>query len=180
MHMPESRLRQLAMPLILATSLPLLTMLPGCYQDASNEPDPIQAAAQEKQQAAENTISGGVSEAKRRLPEFKAAVESRDPRYSRYFVCCRQYNPDGTNYLVWYSDVTLSPYTWQGKAYNPPPQANLPHGSPMGRPHDEILDWMMVGKDNKVTGGWTLRIDRSRMTPEERAAFDSKWKLKFD
>ena len=43
----------------------------------------------------------------------------------------------------------------------------------------DVLDWMIVEKDGSVFGGYTLRIEYQRMTPEQQKRYDEVTGYKF-
>lgn len=47
-------------------------------------------------------------------------------------------------------------------------------------PEDEVLDWMILEKDGTVFGGYTLRIEYQRMTPEQQKRYDEVTGYKFE
>jgi uncharacterized protein YegJ (DUF2314 family) len=46
-------------------------------------------------------------------------------------------------------------------------------------PHD-VLDWMILEKDGSVFGGYTLRIEYQRLTPEQQKRYDEVTGYKFE
>lgn len=44
----------------------------------------------------------------------------------------------------------------------------------------DVLDWMIVEKDGSVYGGYTLRIEYQRMTPEQQKRYDEVTGYKFE
>jgi uncharacterized protein YegJ (DUF2314 family) len=44
----------------------------------------------------------------------------------------------------------------------------------------DVLDWMIVQKDGSVFGGYTLRIEYQRMTPEQQKRYDEVTGYKFE
>ena len=45
---------------------------------------------------------------------------------------------------------------------------------------NEVLDWMVLEKDGSVFGGYTLRIEYQRMTPEQQKRYDEVTGYKFE
>ena len=43
-----------------------------------------------------------------------------------------------------------------------------------------VLDWMIVEKDGSVFGGYTLRIEYQRMTPDQQKRYDEVTGYKFE
>ena len=50
------------------------------------------------------------------------------------------------------------------------PPATEREGEPVKR--EMVSDWLAID-DNKLVGGFTLRVQRERMTPGQRAKFDA-------
>ena len=44
----------------------------------------------------------------------------------------------------------------------------------------DVLDWMIVEKDGSVFGGYTLRIEYQRMTPQQQKRYDEVTGYKFE
>jgi uncharacterized protein YegJ (DUF2314 family) len=44
----------------------------------------------------------------------------------------------------------------------------------------DVLDWMIVVKDGSVFGGYTLRIEYERMTPDQQKRYDEVTGYKFE
>lgn len=47
-------------------------------------------------------------------------------------------------------------------------------------PPKDVLDWMIVEKDGSVFGGYTLRIEYQRMTPDQQKRYDEVTGYKFE
>lgn len=45
---------------------------------------------------------------------------------------------------------------------------------------DDVLDWMIVEKDGSVFGGYTLRIEYQRMTPDQQKRYDEVTGYRFE
>ena len=45
---------------------------------------------------------------------------------------------------------------------------------------EDVLDWMILEKDGSVFGGYTLRIEYQRMTPDQQKRFDEVTGYKFE
>jgi uncharacterized protein YegJ (DUF2314 family) len=44
----------------------------------------------------------------------------------------------------------------------------------------DVLDWMILEKDGSVFGGYTLRIEYARMTPQQQKRYDEVTGYKFE
>lgn len=47
-------------------------------------------------------------------------------------------------------------------------------------PPKDVLDWMIVENDGSVFGGYTLRIEYQRMTPDQQKRYDEVTGYKFE
>jgi uncharacterized protein YegJ (DUF2314 family) len=45
---------------------------------------------------------------------------------------------------------------------------------------NDVLDWMILEKDGSVFGGYTLRIEYQRMTPQQQKRYDEVTGYKFE
>ena len=45
---------------------------------------------------------------------------------------------------------------------------------------EDIIDWMLLEEDGTLTGGYTLRLEYERMTPEERKRYIEITGIRFD
>ncbi|HSL42597.1 MAG TPA: DUF2314 domain-containing protein [Anaerolineales bacterium] len=45
---------------------------------------------------------------------------------------------------------------------------------------NDIVDWMLLQEDGKVIGGYTLKLDYERLTPEEQRKYRDATGYKFD
>jgi uncharacterized protein YegJ (DUF2314 family) len=45
---------------------------------------------------------------------------------------------------------------------------------------DEIVDWMLLEEDGTLTGGYTLRLEYKRMTPEQQKRYIEITGIRFD
>jgi uncharacterized protein YegJ (DUF2314 family) len=57
--------------------------------------------------------------------------------------------------------------------------AQLTPNNPVHIRPDQVLDWMVVD-DGKLVGGYSLRVMRAKMDPEQRRKFDELAWYKFD
>lgn len=79
---------------------------------------------------------------------------------------------------IWLADLDFSGEKPSGVIANEP---NLPSLKFMQRVEFEpsyISDWMYI-EDGYLVGGYTIRVIRERMTPEERREHDAKSPYKF-
>jgi uncharacterized protein YegJ (DUF2314 family) len=76
--------------------------------------------------------------------------------------------------------VTYDGTKFNGKLDNEPVQVrNVKHGDAVSVEPAHVADWMYVD-DGKLVGGHTLRVLRSRMTPEQRSRYDESRPFKIE
>lgn len=82
---------------------------------------------------------------------------------------------------MWLTDLSLDE---DGLFYgtldsDPVTVQNVKSGTRIGIPVDVISDWLIV-EDGRLIGGYTIRVYRESLTPEERQEFDKGFGVKFD
>lgn len=74
---------------------------------------------------------------------------------------------------IWISGVQYKNKMFVGTVGNEPVDVtSVRFGDPVTVPVERVSDWMAVDS-GRLVGGYTLRLLRKRMSPEERAEFDS-------
>jgi uncharacterized protein YegJ (DUF2314 family) len=73
---------------------------------------------------------------------------------------------------IWLYDVGYDGNQFQGKIGNQPLNVkNVSLGDELTLDPSEISDWMII-EDNRLVGGYTLRVLRNRLSEEDRTKFD--------
>ena len=81
---------------------------------------------------------------------------------------------------IWLYDVSYDGNQFLGKIGNNPLNVkNVSLGDEIELIPSEISDWMIV-EDNKLVGGYTLRVLRDRLSGEERKKFDESLPFTID
>ena len=106
----------------------------------------------------------------------KAFVESqKDGKYDGFTIKMGFPTKDGSKEHMWLSDLTFDGKQFSGILANQPAmEVDVKYGSKVVVKKDMISDWMYFDADNKVYGGYTMRVMRDAMSPEERALFDEQ------
>ena len=73
---------------------------------------------------------------------------------------------------IWIADLDFSAQKPRGVIANEPQIPGLRYMEPVEFDPSQITDWMYINHGNLV-GGYTTRVIRGRMSPDERAAFDA-------
>jgi uncharacterized protein YegJ (DUF2314 family) len=79
---------------------------------------------------------------------------------------------------LWVADLDFTQKPPRGVIANDPQTAGLEFKQPVEFGLSQITDWMYIDKGNLV-GGYTTRLIRDLMTPEERAAYDATAPYQF-
>lgn len=75
---------------------------------------------------------------------------------------------------MWITDVTLRDGRYHGTLNNRPMGVrNVAEGDPVTVSPDEVSDWMVVGSDGLMRGGFTVLELLGRMKPKERTRFEA-------
>jgi len=100
---------------------------------------------------------------------YSAKLRFRDPDESERL---------GENrfFFLWLSNVHYhaAEGLFSGTFFEVPPEIQKWHqvGKRLGFEGDDIFDWMVLTEKGRLTGGYTLRVSRSKLPEKERAEFD--------
>ena len=76
---------------------------------------------------------------------------------------------------IWLDDISYDGDLFTGRLSNAPLHLeDLKLGDKVSVATDDVSDWMIVDEDGRLTGGYTLRVLRNRMSPEEQEQFDKE------
>lgn len=116
-------------------------------------------------------MNDAIKTAKQTLDKFANALKSGNKDYQNFALKIRFNAPNGGEH-IWVSDITLKDNNYIGIVDNTPEattEAKI--GDTIQIENDHISDWMFF-ENQKLRGGYTLRLLRDRMTEEERNQFD--------
>lgn len=119
--------------------------------------------------------------ASRTLPQFIAHLQSGVGAY--FSAKLRFRDPDQSERLgedrfvfLWLSGVHYHPAegVFSGGFFEVPPELQKWHqvGQRLAFEGEDIFDWMMLTKDGHLSGGFTLRVSRSKLPENQRADYD--------
>ena len=155
------------------TAIFLSTILANCQDnhkvvERDGEPDVVYF---------ENTdaeMNLAVKNAKRSLPEFEKALESKNPNFSNFALKQRFDTADGNGEHIWIGEIELRNGKYFGIVQNDPVDVKDLHlGYSVEVVNDWISDWMYYDK-NIVKGAFTVRVMRANMSEEELKEMDSE------
>lgn len=118
-------------------------------------------------------MNAAIQMASTTLQQFKNALQSRNTEYYDFNLKSRFESPDGGEH-IWISDITLKDDKFYGVVANlPESTTEVSLGDTIQIANENISDWMYV-ENQKLHGGYTIRLLRSRMTESERKQFDEE------
>ncbi len=166
--------------------LPLVVLATGCTSNGGNDEDDesIHAIGRKAMQVKGDSVMYAVDEndqqmdqatvrARKNVGRFIAAIQSpksnqRDFQVKKLFV------KDGKAEHIWLADVHFTGNRFVGVVDNRPEYiSGLKIGDRASVNPDELIDWSYV-EDNRLVGGYTIRVLYSELTPAERADFEKK------
>jgi len=123
-----------------------------------------------------------IERARKEIDTFIAALANPKPTQSHLSVKkpFSWKNGDETNYEhIWLSDVTFKEGVFHGRVGNEPVDVkDVKLGDEATLQKSEASDWMFI-EDGYLVGGYTIRILRDAMPPDERADFDASVPFKI-
>ena len=119
--------------------------------------------------------------ATRTLPRFIEHLQSGIPAYFAAKLSFR--DPDESDRLgedqllyLWLTgiDYHAAERLFSGIFFEVPPELQKWHqvGQRLGFHGEDIFDWMVLTKDGRMFGGFTLRVSRGKLPESERADYD--------
>ena len=118
-------------------------------------------------------MNAAMQKARDTLPQFEKRL-TQPPAAQQHIGLKARFEEDGEVEHMWVNDVVITPEGYRGTLGNEPVHIkSIGVGSPVTITRQQVSDWMAID-DGKLVGAFTLRVQRDRMTPEQRAQFDSQ------
>lgn len=121
-------------------------------------------------------MNQAIKMAKETLDKFNEALKSSNPAFE-YFALKTKFNTSNGSEHIWVSSITLKDNKYFGVVDNLPEfttDVNL--GDTIEIKEEDISDWMYI-ENQKLQGGYTIKVLRNSMTEEERKQFDEEYGL---
>ena len=116
-------------------------------------------------------MNGAMTTARESVQTFLQALESPDESRSYLSIKVGFHDENGTEFM-WLDDIHHNEGTFSGTVANTPETVtSVCFGDQVTIPDNQIADWMFID-NGKLVGGYTLRVMRSHLSPEERKEFD--------
>lgn len=118
-------------------------------------------------------MNAAMQKARDTLPEFEKRL-TQPPAAQQHIGLKGRFEENGEVEHMWINDVEITPEGYRGTLGNAPVHIKaIGVGSAVTISRSQVSDWMAID-DGKLVGAFTLRVQRDRMTPEQRAQFDSE------
>ena len=119
-------------------------------------------------------MSAAIAQAQATLPEFIEALRNQYPWRRNFSLKARFRTPGGGGEHIWVGEPRYDGRRFHGRLGNEPEaRLGIHEDDPVAVNAADVSDWMYFDGD-KLKGGYTLRVLRSRLSPAERARFDRK------
>jgi uncharacterized protein YegJ (DUF2314 family) len=136
----------------------------GGVTKRDGEPDVIEVEADDPE------MVEAMEAARRSLSEFRAELSKNDP--AAYLGLKARFEDGELVEHIWLTNVRESEAGFVGEINNEPLNlTNLRLGQSVSVPTAEVSDWFVI-RDGVLRGGFTIRVLRNRMSPEEQRALD--------
>ena len=160
---------QLKIPFLL-----LLLIITACAP-ATSQPTPIPTIAN-----LDEEMTVAVREAQDTLYVLRQAMLAPKPSYKLLSVKVR-FVSNGDIEDMWTEPIDFSDYKYTVRMVEGVTLELGAHPDHLVQvPPRDVLDWMILEKDGSVFGGYTLRIEYQRMTPEQQKRYDEVTGYKFE
>lgn len=118
-------------------------------------------------------MAAAITTAKSWLSKFDSALFSNNSNYNSFSLKVRFAYGENNGEHIWLKDITKNQEQYVGIVNNEPEYiSNLKLNDTIKINQRDISDWMYLDNDI-LTGGFTIRLFRERMTEVERAEHDS-------
>ncbi|WP_153800858.1 YegJ family protein [Foetidibacter luteolus] len=118
-------------------------------------------------------MNGAIKTANQTLAKFNEALKSGNPNFEYFALKTRFNTPDGAEH-IWVSNITIKDNKYFGVVDNLPESTTaVKLGDTIQIKDDNISDWMYID-NQRLRGGYTIRVLRNRMTEQERKQFDEE------
>ncbi|RLZ07801.1 DUF2314 domain-containing protein [Faecalibacter macacae] len=122
-------------------------------------------------------MNKAIKDARLTFDDFKEQIENPEDKY--FAVKIGILYPGGKEHL-WIVDVIKENGKYFGRVDNEPEYTDdVKLNDIIEIPLNLISDWMIIDGDQLIGGGYTLKLIRDRMTPQERIVFDKESNLNF-
>ena len=124
-------------------------------------------------------MNAAINEARKTNGVFIEALSNPTPSRSHLSVKVAIQDAKGTEHF-WLDNVSFRDQAFHGSIANTPGTVkSVRFGQRVKVNKNEISDWMLI-EDGLLVGGYTTRVMRSRLSPEERSQLEANIGFKFE
>ena len=124
-------------------------------------------------------MNTAMEQARASVTTFITSLQNPGQNQTHFSVKAKIVDGEHTEH-IWLYDVSYDGNQFLGKIGNNPLNVkNVSLGDEIALVPSDISDWMIV-EDDKLVGGYTLRVLRNRLSGEERNKFDESLPFKID
>ena len=150
-----------------------LLSLGACSKNYDSETGTHGEAGSAAVEAQDREMNAAMAEARRTLDEFERRLANPTPTQSMAIIKGRFTEGDLVEHM-WLGQIQVTPEGYRGVLGNDPYElTTVKAGETLSLARSDISDWIVVD-DGKLVGGYTMRVLRSRLPENERAAFDAQ------
>jgi uncharacterized protein YegJ (DUF2314 family) len=125
-------------------------------------------------------MAAAMAKAQETLPQFISALQLPSPSQTDFMIKVGFTDEAGGPEYMSVTPVTYDGTRFNGKLHNEPVLVrSIKLGDAVSVEPSRVVDWMYID-DGKMVGGYTLRVLRDRMTPEQRRRFDESQAFKIE
>ncbi|MEO8148324.1 MAG: DUF2314 domain-containing protein [Bacteroidia bacterium] len=118
-------------------------------------------------------MNDAIKKANETLNQFNHALKSNDSTYKYFALKTRSTTPNGGEH-IWVSNIEIKDNDYFGVIDNlPQSTTEVKIGDTIKIENNNISDWMYI-ESNKLVGGFTIRVLRTRMNETEKKQFDKE------
>jgi len=162
--------------LILTITTLLLAACSGGYDSQTGTRGEAGSARVEKEDA---EMIAAMNKARQTLDEFERHLENPAPTQTMHIIKGRFTQGDKVEHM-WLNQIAVTPEGYRGVLGNDPYElTTVKAGDTVVVRREDVSDWVVVD-DGRLIGGYTMRVLRSRLPPEERTAFDQQNGIRID
>ena len=115
-------------------------------------------------------MEAAFEQARATLDLFIEKIETPHPDRTLVAVKTRFFPPGEPSQDLWVDQVTYADGSFVGTMGDDIPSLRLSLGDKVTVEREEVLDWAIV-EEEKLVGGYTIRLAVERMSPEEKERF---------
>jgi uncharacterized protein YegJ (DUF2314 family) len=153
--------------------LAALLVLGACSKGYDAETGSRGEAGSQIAEADDREMNEAMAEARRTLAQFEQRLANPTPTQTMAIIKGRFTEGDLVEHM-WLNRIEVTPEGYRGVLGNDPYElSGVKAGETLVVKRADVSDWIVVD-DGKLVGGYTMRVLRSRLPEDERAAFDEQ------